>query len=395
MIRLPGVQIGEHEVEKAIIQGGMAVGISLAGLSSATANEGGIGIIAAAAIAFREPDFISNYEEASIRALRKEIQKARKLTKGKLGVNVMVALSNYADMVLTAIEEGIDFVFAGAGLALDLPLLAGDNTHTALIPIVSSGRAAGIICKRWWERHNRLPDAFVTEGPMAGGHIGFKPSEEYPDPKDNPCYALDKLVVEVLEAIDSFCEEYGIDRKSVNIPVFAAGGIWSGEDISKIIRAGASGVQMGTRFVVTDECDANIEFKWTYIRAKKEDIGLTLSPVKMYGRVIRNQFVIDANNPDIDTSPSVCPAHCVKTCTQKESPYCIFQVLISAQRGRFKHAFAFAGANAWRATEIISVHELMTTLEREYGEAEERWSLLIARLATTLDIRRQVMSLDI
>lgn len=370
MIGIPGVQVGKHKVKRAVIQGGMGVGISLAGLASAVANEGGIGVIAAAAIAFNEPDFRSNYTEASIRALKKEIRKARKLTKGKLGLNVMVALSNYADMVKTGIDEGIDFVIAGAGLPLDLPELAGDNSHTALIPIVSSGRAAGIICKRWWERYNRLPDAFIVEGPMAGGHIGFKPSEEYPDPKDDPENALDKLIAGVNAAIDSFCEKYKIDRSSINMPVFAAGGIWSGEDISRIMRAGASGVQMGTRFVTTKECDANEKFPQAYINAKEEDITLTLSPVGMYGRVIRNEFVDRINDPEIKTNPEVCPVHCVKTCKQDEGPYCIFSVLISAQKGKFKHGFAFAGVNAWRATEIISVHDLMMTLEREYEETE-------------------------
>ncbi|MDO8507841.1 MAG: nitronate monooxygenase family protein [bacterium] len=371
MTGIPEVQVRKHKVKKALIQGGMGVGISLSGLASAVANEGGIGVIAAAAIAFNEPDFRSNYTEASIRALRKEIRKARKLTKGKIGINVMVALSNYADMVKTGIDEGIDFIIAGAGLPLDLPELAGDNSHTALIPIVSSGRVARLIMKSWWRHHDeRLPDAFVVEGPMAGGHIGFKPSEEYPDPKDNPEYALDKLVVEVLGAIDSFCDEYGIDRNSINIPVFAAGGIWSGEDISRIMRAGASGVQMGTRFVTTKECDANERFPQTYIDTKEEDIVLTLSPVGMYGRVVRNEFVDKINDPEVKTSPDVCPVHCVKTCKQDKGPYCIFSVLISAQKGKFKHGFAFAGVNAWRATEIISVHELMMTLEREYEEAE-------------------------
>ncbi|MFA5801324.1 MAG: nitronate monooxygenase family protein [Thermoleophilia bacterium] len=358
------MKIGDLKAKLPIIQGGMGVGISLAGLASAVANEGGIGVIAAPAIGMEEPDFFSNYLTANIRALRKEIRKARELTKGILGVNIMVALSNYADLVKASVSEGIDVIISGGGLPLDLPQLLNGNMKTKLVPIVSSGRAARILCKRWSERHNRLPDAIVVEGPKAGGHLGFKPDE-----LDSPENLLENLIPEVIAEVKPFADERG-----VKVPVIAAGGIYTGADISKFLRLGASGVQMGTRFVTTHECDAAIEFKQAYLEASEEDIIVIKSPVGMPGRAIRNKFLDDVSEGK--RKPYKCPYHCVRTCDYEKSPYCIFFALINAQRGKLKHGFAFAGSNAWRASEIISVHELMETLAREYEEEE-------AKLATT------------
>jgi len=362
--KLPEMKIGDLKAKLPIIQGGMGVGISLAGLASAVANEGGIGVIAAPAIGMEEPDFFSNYLTANIRALRKEIRKARELTKGILGVNIMVALSNYADLVKASVSEGIDVIISGGGLPLDLPQLLNGNMKTKLVPIVSSGRAARILCKRWSERHNRLPDAIVVEGPKAGGHLGFKPDE-----LDSPENLLENLIPEVIAEVKPFADERG-----VKVPVIAAGGIYTGADISKFLRLGASGVQMGTRFVTTHECDAAIEFKQAYLEASEEDIIVIKSPVGMPGRAIRNKFLDDVSEGK--RKPYKCPYHCVRTCDYEKSPYCIFFALINAQRGKLKHGFAFAGSNAWRASEIISVHELMETLAREYEEEE-------AKLATT------------
>jgi len=364
--RLPELKIGDLKSKLPIIQGGMGVGISLAGLAAAVANEGGIGVIAAPAIGMEEPDFFSNYLSANIRALKKEIRKARELTKGILGVNIMVALSNYADLVKASVSEGIDIIISGGGLPLDLPQHLNGNMKTKLVPIVSSARAARILCKRWSERHNRLPDAIVVEGPKAGGHLGFKPEE-----LDNPENLLENLIPEVIAEIKPFADERG-----VKIPVIAAGGIYTGADISKFLRLGASGVQMGTRFVTTHECDAAIEFKQTYLDASEEDIIVIKSPVGMPGRAIRNKFLDDVSEGK--RKPYKCPYHCVRTCDYEKSPYCIFFALINAQRGKLKHGFAFAGSNAWRASEIISVHELMETLAREYEEEE-------AKLAATTE----------
>ncbi|MHB8859357.1 MAG: NAD(P)H-dependent flavin oxidoreductase [Thermoleophilia bacterium] len=356
--KLQELKIGELRARIPIIQGGMGVGISLAGLAAAVANEGGIGVIAAAGIGMTESDFFSNYLGSNVRAIRNQIREAREHTKGILGVNIMVALSNYADMVKTSVSEGIDIIFSGGGLPLDLPQLLNGNMKTKLVPIVSSGRAARIICKRWSERHNRLPDAIVVEGPMAGGHLGFKPEDI-----DDAGHTLENLVPEVISEIKPFIAKHGID-----IPVIAAGGVYTGEDIARFIHLGAAGVQLGTRFVTTHECNASNEFKQAYIDSAEEDIVVINSPVGMPGRAIRNKFLDDVSEGK--KKPYKCPYHCIRTCDYEESPYCIFFALVNAQRGLLKHGFAFAGSNAWRATEIISVHELMTSLMREYETAE-------------------------
>jgi NAD(P)H-dependent flavin oxidoreductase YrpB (nitropropane dioxygenase family) len=335
----------------------MGVCISLSGLASAVANEGGIGVIAVACIGMNEPDFYSNFLEANIRALKNEIRKARELTKGILGVNIMVALSNFADMVRTAIDEGIDIIFSGAGLPLNLPQFSKDTIKTKLIPIVSSARAAGIIAKRWSERYNRLPDAVVVEGPMAGGHLGFKEQTI-----NDPGYSLEKLVPEVIQALKPFEERY---KKT--IPVIAAGGIYTGEDIYRFFQLGASGVQMATRFVTTHECDASVKFKQAYLDSRKEDIVIINSPVGMPGRAIKNAFLDEVSQGK--KKPFKCPYHCIKTCDYKTSPYCISLALMNAKRGNLTHGFAFAGANAYRAKGIISVKELIETLIEEYKDA--------------------------
>jgi nitronate monooxygenase len=354
---LKTLTIGSLTAKLPIIQGGMGIGISLSGLAAAVANEGGIGVIATAGIGMSEPDFFKDSFEANRRALRKEIRKARELTKGILGVNIMVALTNFADLVRTAIEEGIDVIFSGAGLPLNLPEFLGETARTKLVPIVSSARAAAIIAKKWSDKFNRLPDAFVVEGPKAGGHLGFKA-----EMIEDPAYALEKLVPEVVEIVKPFEEKY---RQS--IPVIAAGGIYTGADIHRFFQLGASGVQMATRFVTTHECDASLKFKQTYIDAKKEDITIIKSPVGMPGRAIRNVFLDEVTQGK--RKPFKCPYHCLKTCDYKNSPYCITLALINAKKGNLSYGFAFAGENAYRAHAIISVKELIDSLIKEYAEA--------------------------
>lgn len=354
---LKNLAIGSLTAKLPIIQGGMGVGISLSGLASAVANEGGIGVIATAGIGMNEPDFSINFPEANIKALRKEIRKARELTKGILGVNIMVALTNFADMVRTAIDEGIDIIFSGAGLPINLPQFLNSTIKTKLVPIVSSARAAGIIAKKWSEKYNCLPDAIVVEGPMAGGHLGFK-EQMIGDPE----YSLEKLVPEVIQAIEPYEEKY---KKPIS--VIAAGGIYTGKDIYRFFQLGASGVQMATRFVTTYECDASEKFKQTYVDSRREDIVIIKSPVGMPGRAIRNAFLDEVSQGK--RKPFKCPYHCIKTCDYKNSPYCIAFALINAKRGNLSHGFAFAGANAYRAKGIISVKELIETLKEEYKDA--------------------------
>lgn len=354
---LPQLVIGDLACEVPIIQGGMGVGISLSGLASAVAQEGGIGVIAAAMAGIHEPDILTNSREANLRVLKNEIQKAREKTRGILGVNIMVALTDYDELVKASIEEGIDIIFSGAGLPLDLPKFRVNGSKTKLVPIISSGRAGKILCQKWMSRFHVLPDAFVVEGPMAGGHLGFK-EEQIDDPK----YRLEKLIPEVLEAIEPFETKYG-----KQIPVIAAGGIYTGRDIQRFLQMGASGVQMGTRFVATYECDADTAFKETYIHSKEEDMVIIKSPVGLPGRAICNSFIEEVNKGK--RTPFKCPYHCIKTCEAQKSPYCIAIALGNAKRGKLKNGFAFAGKNAYRIDRIVSVHELMDSLKGEYSKA--------------------------
>jgi len=356
-MNFPKLRIADLVARVPIIQGGMGIGVSLSGLASAVANQGGVGVIATAGIGVLSLDRETGYVEASIKVLREEIRKAKDATKGILGVNIMVALTNFADMVETSVAEGVDLILSGAGLPLDLPKYLREGVKTKLVPIVSSAKAARIICKRWLSRFNRLPDAFVVEGPMAGGHLGFS-SEQL----DDPGYALEKIIPEVVEAVSIFERENG-----VQIPVIAAGGIYTGADILEFIKLGAAGVQMGTRFVATHECDADIEFKKAYIEAKKEDMIIIESPVGLPGRAIRNNFINSIQRGH--KKPFKCPYHCITSCNCTDSPYCIAMALANARKGKLKYGFAFAGQNAFRVNQILSVRELIESLGKEYDRA--------------------------
>lgn len=365
-MEFPSLNFGELFSNVPIVQGGMGVGISLSGLASAVANQGGVGVIAAPMIGMGEPDIFTNPVEAHLRALRREIQKAREMaTAGLLGVNIMVALTNYGEMVTTAINEKIDVIFAGAGLPLDLPGYLKDGVKTKLVPIVSSGKAAAIICKRWLGKFNYLPDGFVVEGPKAGGHLGFKPEEI-----DDPRFSLENLLQSVLEAIEPF--EQAWKKK---IPVIAAGGIFSGEDIRRMLDLGAAGVQLGTRFVATHECDASLDFKQSYVDATASDVTIIKSPVGLPGRAIMNAFIRDVIEGM--KKPFKCPHHCIKTCDYQRTPFCIAIALINAQKGKLKNGFAFAGENVSRVSSIVSVKELMDSLKDEFQQTWDKAAGLI------------------
>jgi NAD(P)H-dependent flavin oxidoreductase YrpB (nitropropane dioxygenase family) len=348
------LRIGDFYIPTGIIQGGMGVGISLSGLASAVANEGGVGVISAAGLGILYKDYSKDYLANSITGLKEEIRKARKQTSGLIGVNIMVALSNYEDLVRASIEEGIDIIISGAGLPLDLPKYLTPGCKTKLIPIVSSARAASLICNKWMTNFNYLPDAVIVEGPKAGGHLGFKLDQIF-----DPNYALEKLIPEVVKAVN----EIAVLNKT-KIPVIAAGGIYTGADIAEFLKLGASGVQMGTRFVTTHECDASIEFKEAYLKANKEDIKIIKSPVGMPGRAINSIFLEDVESGK--RHPKACPVNCIRTCDIATAPYCIMASLTSALRGNFNRGYAFAGSNVWRTDKIISVKELMNTIKQEY-----------------------------
>jgi len=358
---MPALRIGDLEAKIPIIQGGMGVGISLSELASAVANEGGIGVISTAGIGMLEPDFNKNFREANQRALRKEIKKARRMTTGIIGVNILVACSDSYDLMQVAVDEGADLAFLGAGLPLNIPekLLLDDSGKTKIkvVPITSSARATGIIFRSWKRNYDHVPDAVVVEGPLAGGHLGFKKEQI-----DNPDYMLEKILPEVISVIKPYEQYY-----NKSIPVIAAGGLYTGADIYNIIRMGAQGVQMATRFVVTHECDASMEFKETYIGCEKEDLVIIDSPVGLPGRAINNRFLNEVSSGI--KRPFKCPWKCLRTCDIENSPYCICIALTNAKKGKFEYGFAFAGANAYRVDKITSVKELITTLKDEYAVA--------------------------
>ena len=351
------LNIGNLSISVPIVQGGMGVGISLSGLASAVANEGGVGVISSAGLGLLYRNLSKDYIQASIMGLKEELRKAREKTKGVIGVNVMVAMSNFTDMVKTAIAEKADIIFSGAGLPLNLPSFLQKDSVTKLVPIVSSARAARVIAEKWHNLYNYLPDAFVVEGPKAGGHLGFK-DEQINDEH----FSLEHILPEVIDEVQDMGARYGKE-----IPVIVAGGIYTGEDIKRFMDMGASGVQMGTRFVTTEECDASDVFKQTYIKAKQEDIQIIKSPVGMPGRAIFSKFIQKVKEGQ--KQPKTCICKCIKTCDISKSPYCIIAALYNAFKGNMDNGYAFAGANAFRATKIVSVKETFRSLLDEFSRS--------------------------
>lgn len=348
------LRIGSYTSAVPIVQGGMGVGISLSGLASAVASQGGVGVISCAGLGLLYRHSDADFFKASVIGLREELRKAYEKTTGIIGVNIMVALTNFADMVRTAIEEKVHIIFSGAGLPLDLPSFLKKGCRTALVPIVSSARAARVICEKWKNAYDYLPDAVVVEGPKAGGHLGYKK-----DQIDDPAFSLERIVPQVVAQVAEF--EKSTDKK---IPVIAAGGIYTGEDMHRIMSLGASGVQLGTRFVTTRECDADLRFKQAYLQASASDIEIIPSPVGMPGRAISGEFLREVEKGT--TRPKACRFHCIKTCNPARSPYCIIMALFNAFRGNLKKGYAFAGSNAFRSTRISSVREVMGELMQEF-----------------------------
>ena len=334
--------IGELTARIPVIQGGMGVGVSLSGLAGAVAAQGGIGIISTAQIGFREPDYHKNPHEANLRAVRQEII-----------VNIMVATQNYEDYVRTAIEAGADLIISGAGLPVTLPDIAagassqGRSHSVKLAPIVSSLKSANVIFKYWMKKYDYLPDMVVIEGPLAGGHLGFTREQL----QDIPGMHYEEEVERILKAVKAYGAEQGKE-----IPVVMAGGIYTGEEAAYWISRGLQGVQMATRFVTTEECDAHPAFKQTYIDAGEEDIVLVKSPVGMPGRAIRNAFLERAEKGPI---PHGRCFGCIKTCKPADTPYCITEALIRAVEGDVENGLLFCGSNACRSDKIEKVEDIL------------------------------------
>lgn len=355
-MEIPKLHIGSMTAEIPIVQGGMGVRVSLSSLVSAVANQGGIGTITSMGLG--DLDSLSDeYERTSREALVNEIHKAKSKTDGQLAVNVMGVLSNADDLIKVSIEEGIKMIVFGAGLPTKLPALV-DDPSVNLVPIISSARVTELILKTWDKRYERIADGLILEGPLAGGHLGFS-KEQLQNLED---YTIEKILPQVLETIKPYEDKYG-----KKVPVIAAGGIYTGKDIARVLSLGASGVQMGTRFVCTKECDVSESFKQAYLDAKKEDIVIIDSPVGMPGRAIRNKFLKDV---EIGAIKITCPYRCLTACKVKTARYCIGRALLNSCVGDVDHGLIFCGQNAYRIEKIVTVKELIDELLLELNEAE-------------------------
>lgn len=353
--------IGDLVAKRPVIQGGMGVGISLSSLAGAVAESGGIGLISTAQIGFKEPDFEKNPEAANLRAVKTELEKAREIAGGGIvGFNIMVATRDYPAYVHAAVEAGADVIVSGAGLPVKLPEYVR-GSRVKIAPIVSSVKSASVICKMWDRKYSCAPDFVVIEGPLAGGHLGFSREEIEKfraDREDtDQCYdraGYDKEIRGILQVVGEYGKKYG-----KHIPVISAGGVFSREDMAHHMALGVDGVQVGTRFVTTVECDAPQAYKEAYIQAKKEDIVIVKSPVGMPGRAIKNAFL--AKVQDEPEKIMRC-FRCLEHCDPKTAPYCITMALIRAALGDVDNALLFCGYNAWQCSRIEQVEDVMADL---------------------------------
>lgn len=348
---LKPLKIGELTVEKPIIQGGMGVGVSRSNLAGAVAAEGGVGIISTAQIGYDEEGFEKDQAGCNRIAIKKHIKRAKEIAGGKglVGVNIMVALKHYKEHVQEAVKAGADVIISGAGLPMDLPKLVGENV-TKIAPIVSSKRAAQLILKMWAHRYNRTADFIVVEGPKAGGHLGF--SKEQLQDIDKLDY--DQEIRDIIECKKDYEEKF--QRK---IPVIVAGGIFDRKDIEHVMKLGADGVQIASRFVATEECDASDAYKQAYIQAEKKNIQIIQSPVGMPGRALRNEFI---KGLETARKPITKCYNCLEKCDPRTVPYCITKALIEAVQGNVENGLIFCGENVDRIHEMTTVHDLMNEL---------------------------------
>lgn len=348
---MKNLKIGEKLTRVPLIQGGMGVGVSLGRLAGSVAREGGIGIISTAQIGYREPDFDRNPEEANLRAIESEMKKARAISpEGIIGYNVMTALKEHAAHIRAAVKAGADIVISGAGLPTELPALT-EGSSTKIAPIVSTDKSANVILKYWDRKYKRTADLVVIEGPEAGGHLGFKKEELGAYTKES----YDDEIRKIIATVKRYGEKYGMD-----IPVVVAGGIYDSSDVKHVMELGADGVQVATRFVTTEECDADIRYKQAYIDASENDIRIVKSPVGMPGRAIMNTFMERVMSGEkIPHSPC---HRCLAKCSPADIPYCITDGLIEAVKGNIEKGLLFCGAKAWKADRIEKVSDVIQAL---------------------------------
>lgn len=342
------------EIEVPIIQGGMGVGVSLSSLAGNVAKNGGIGIISSVNAGYREEDFLRRPVEANLRALKNEIQRAKEIAEGNglVGVNIMTAVSNYDITAQCAVEAGADVIISGAGLPMKLPEYT-KGTGTLCAPIVSSGRAAKLLMKQYQKNYGVLPDFFVIEGHEAGGHLGFSKEE---------------LLENTARSNEEILEEVLVETKEAGIPVFVGGGVFTGADMARMMNLGASGVQIGTRFIATEECDASEDYKKVIVNAKKEDIRIIQSPVGMPARAIYTPLLEKLKQGEKFVA-KICN-NCLAACPKGDKiPYCISRALIEAVKGNFEEGLFFTGSNAYRIERIVKVKELIEEIMHEYKEA--------------------------
>ena len=349
MNRLPTLKIGHLEINPPFILGGMGVRSTDHPLVAAVANCGMAGTIASVGL-IRNPCRGQAYIDESNAGLTDEIRLSRALTNGIVGVNIMVALTNYDELVRTAVNEKVDYIISGAGLPLGLPALAKDS-GVCLIPIVSSARTAEIVLKRWWGRDKCLPDAIIVEGAKAGGHLGFSRDEVIAWGDGS----LESICTEVISVARRYEEEAG-----KHIPVVAAGGVYDGSDIARLFRIGVEGVQMATRFLATDECTLSASCKQLIVDSEEKDMVIIKSPVGMPGRALNNDLVKSIERGE--KFPISCPYHCLKTCNPSEASFCIAAALVNAHKGDEKNGLIMAGYNAYRIKEVVPAKQLIDDL---------------------------------
>lgn len=337
-------------MEIPIIQGGMGIGISLGNLAGHVAKEGGMGVISTACIGFKQEGFWGNSREKNKIALQEEIGKAKEISKGNglVAINAMVCTTGYEEMLEVAVACGVDAIISGAGLPLSLPRFT-KNKKTAISPIVSSARAATVLCKRWDKDFSCAPDFVVIEGANAGGHLGFPENEL----KNNLVKPLEQLLIEVVKAVQPFAEKYEHE-----IPVFVAGGIKNNDELEKYLALGAAGIQVATPFIATEECDASEAYKQQYILAQNSDLCIMKSPVGLPCRAIKTPFA-----QKMQTQENICVKgciHCIHTCNSQSTPYCISRALIRAALGDVENGLFFSGSEVEEITRITTVENVIS-----------------------------------
>ena len=350
------MKLGNRELALPLIQGGMGVGVSMGGLAGAVAAQGAMGTLSTADAGWNEPDFAAHPQQANLRALRREVQRAKRLAAGAglVAVNAMVATRQYADSVRTALEAGADAIVSGAGLPLELPALA-EGFEALLAPIVSGPRAAQLICRTWAKRYGRVPDFVVLEGCQAGGHLGF----EEADLLSGRCAPLSRLIPEVLAALRPFEEKFGRA-----IPLFCAGGVATGAEMARCTRLGAAGAQLATRFIATEECDAGQGYKDVLLAARPEDLRIIHSPVGMPGRAV-NSPLVQRLAAGMRQPPAHCSG-CIKSCRPAETPFCITHALIEAVTGNWEEGLFFSGSRVDLVDRMRTVPDLIDELMKEW-----------------------------